>query len=130
MHIKDLTGKAIATIEANFALLSGVDELAGQLGVAKCHLIRAFKSQAGLTPGQYLVSTRIKAAKLILCHRAYSVEAVANMVGYSGANYFCKVFRRAVGESPHAWRARQAQPPALSDTEKTLIEYLDRLSHT
>jgi transcriptional regulator GlxA family with amidase domain len=100
-----LTAGAIEAIRDGFALLSGVDELACALGVSKCHLIRVFKQDTGLSPGRYLGLVRIGAARLLLESRTYSVEAVANMVGYSGANYFCKVFKQAVGESPAAYRA-------------------------
>ena len=132
MRQNNLTEKAIASIDGGFALLSGIDELAGMLGVTKCHLIRAFTADTGISPGKRLAARRISAAMLILRHRDYSIDTVANMVGYSGANYFCKAFRRAAGESPGAYRQRQAaasQPP-LSTADKNLLERLDRLAHT
>lgn len=52
----------------------------------------------------------IDAAKLLLLNREYPVETVANMTGYAGANYFCKVFRRLTGESPGEYRARASAP--------------------
>ncbi|MCL1895549.1 MAG: AraC family transcriptional regulator [Clostridiales bacterium] len=132
MQIKNLTEKAAKSIEDGFAHLSGIDELAMMLGVTKCHLIRTFTTDTGAPPGKCLAARRISAAMLILRHRDYSIDTVANMVGYSGANYFCKAFRRAAGESPGAYRQRQAaasQPP-LSTADKNLLERLDRLAHT
>ena len=145
MSIDVLTEKAIATIENSFALLPGVAELADMLGVTDCHLIRCFKAGTGLSPGQYLVRTRVRVAKLLLIHRGYSIEATAQMVGFSGANYFCKVFRRATGLSPGAYRTQHSPPlqgtgqeaggspldtGGLSPADKALLEKLDRLTHT
>ena len=127
---KGLVEKAIAIIEEEFALISGVGELAEMLGVSDCHLIRCFKASTGLSPGQYLISTRIRIARLLLSHRNYSVETIAQMIGYSGANYFCKVFRRAAGISPQAYRESQLPAPNLSEEDRMLLEELDRLSHT
>ena len=158
MNIQNLAEKAIRIIEEGFPLLSGIDELAERVGVTKCHLIRVFKAQTGVSPGCYLVATRLNAAKLLLAHRGYSVEAIAHMVGYSGANYFCKAFKRDASESPLAYRARhapavpagkkgsvhasrhapaapvgEAMPGvdnALSEKERALLDRLDRMSHT
>ena len=131
MHGNTLAEKAAAIIEDGFAHLSGVDELAGRLGVTKCHLVRAFAAATGAPPGKRLAARRISAAMLILLHRDYSIETVANMVGYSGANYFCKAFRRASGESPGAYRRERADSPLqpLSGEDRRLLEKLDRLAH-
>ena len=59
---------------------------------AESHLIRRFTAEMGLPPGQYLQRVRLDAACLLLANRDYSVEKVAQMVGYACANYFCKVF--------------------------------------
>ena len=130
MHSRELTDKAVAIIEEDFALLEGVHELAEKLGVTDCHLIRAFKADTGISPGQRLISTRIEVAKLILRHRAYSIETVAQIVGYSGANYFCKVFRRATGMTPVSYRKLPGPETALSNRDQLLLETLDRFSHT
>ena len=47
---------------------------------------------------------RLQAAKLLLAHRTYPLELVASLCGFSGANYFCRVFRRSTGLTPAAWR--------------------------
>lgn len=78
--------------------------------MSKSHLIRTFTAEVGESPGKFLQRERIDAAKLLLLNREYPVETVANMTGYAGANYFCKVFRRLTGESPGEYRARASAP--------------------
>ena len=125
-----LTEKAVSAIEEGFATLAGVDELAAKLGVTKHHLIRVFGAETGLTPGGYITNTRIHYAKILLRHRSYSVETIAQMVGYSGANYFCKVFRRAEGKTPLAYRRGKTALPPLTPAEEAWIDTTDRLSYT
>ena len=98
----------MAAIEQNFAGLYGVEELSEQLGVSKSHLVRAFRAATGTTPGQYLTAVRIEAAKALLSLRDDSLELVASMCGFSGANYFCKAFKKHTGMTPAAWRAAHA----------------------
>lgn len=95
-------------IREEFAFLTGVDDLAGRMGISKSYLIRAFSAEMGVTPGHFLQDTRLEYASFLLRSREYSIETVAGMCGFSGANYFCKVFRRAMGESPGQYRIRNA----------------------
>lgn len=85
--------------------LYGVEELSEQLGVSKCHLVRAFSAAMGISPGRYLVQTRIEAAKLLLLEQDYNLELTASLCGFSGANYLCRVFKRETGMTPAQWRA-------------------------
>ena len=100
--------EALEAIRENYAGLYGVEELSAQLGVSKCHLVRVFGAALGKTPGQYLTEVRVGAAKQLLENRTYSLEVVASLCGFSGANYLCKVFKRTTGQTPAVWRAQHA----------------------
>lgn len=103
-HLPPLVATAIAYMRENYAGLYGVEELSESLGVSKSHFVRVFKAAMGIPPGQYLTNVRIDAAKQLLCHREYPLEVVASLCGFSGANYLCRVFKKATGKSPTAWR--------------------------
>ena len=109
-----LVAAAMAQIREHYAEVYGVEELAAQLGVSKSHLVRSFTAHTGISPGRYLTAVRVEAAKRLLLHRNYTLEMVATLCGFSGANYFCKVFKKATGQTPAAWRERAA-PHALAD---------------
>ncbi|MCI2046513.1 MAG: helix-turn-helix domain-containing protein [Faecalibacterium sp.] len=100
-----LVESAVADIRQNYAGLYGVEELSERLGVSKSHLVRAFHAAMGVSPGKYLTSVRVEAAKRLLAHREYNLDVIASLCGFSGANYLCRVFRRETGVSPAAWRA-------------------------
>ena len=103
-----LVTMAIAAMREHYAGLYGVEELSESLGVILSHLVRVFTAAVGVPPGQYLTGVRIEAAKQLLCHREYPLEVVASLCGFSGANYLCRVFKKATGQSPTAWRAAAA----------------------
>ncbi len=52
----------------------------------------------------------------LLLHREYTLDVVASLCGFSGANYLCRVFKKETGQSPAQWRAMAGQSlrPGLS----------------
>lgn len=97
----DLVTDAVALIEAGFAYLYGIDDLADQLEVTKHHLIRLFTAATGISPGQYLIHVRMLHAKLLLqAQEGTPLEIIAGACGYSCANYFTKAFRKHTGMTP------------------------------
>ncbi len=121
--LPELVSMAIEDIQSNYAQLYGVEELSERLGVSKSHLVRAFHSAVGVSPGKYLTTVRINAAKQLLLHREYSLEVIASLCGFSGANYLCRVFKKEVGVSPAVWRSGAAAHGAVlpaSQAERSL----------
>ncbi len=102
-----LVAAALGKINAQYAEVYGVEELAAELEVSKSHLIRLFTAAVGIAPGKYLTAVRIEAAKSLM-NSGFSLELVAGMCGFSGANYLCRVFKKTTGISPGEWRARYA----------------------
>ena len=120
-----LVQAAIEDIRANYAGLYGVEELSERLGVSKSHLVRTFTAAIGVSPGKYLTTVRVEAAQRLLLHREYTLDVVASLCGFSGANYLCRVFKKETGQSPAQWRAlagQTARPlsPAESQREQAL----------
>ena len=73
-----------------------------------------------ICPGKYLTAVRIDAAKRFLAAHAWPLDVVASLCGFSGANYFCRVFRRETGLSPAAFRAANtfAAPPEGNEADE------------
>ena len=114
-----LVAEAIADIRENYAGIYGVEELSERLGVSKSHLVRTFTAAVGVPPGRYLTTVRIEAAMRLLLHREYTLDVIASLCGFSGANYLCRVFKKETGHSPAQWRAMagHAARPGLSPEE-------------
>lgn len=97
---------AIAIIDEDFGRLYGIDDLADRIGVSKSHLIRQFQASMKTTPGMHLEKTRIDKAKVLLVSVDLDLQMVANLCGYSCANYFSKVFKKRVGICPSEYREK------------------------
>ena len=115
----------VEDIRQNYAGLYGVEELSERLGVSKSHLVRTFTAAVGIPPGRYLTTVRIEAAMRLLLHREYTLDVIASLCGFSGANYLCRVFKKETGHSPAQWRAMAGQAvrplsPAESKREQEL----------
>ena len=121
-----LVAVAIKDIRRNYAGLYGVEELSERLGVSKSHLVRAFTAALGVSPGRYLTSVRIEAAMRLLLHREYTLDVIASLCGFSGANYLCRVFKKTTGQSPTQWRAMAGRSalPELSPEQQRLEQEL------
>ena len=120
-----LAERAVERIRRDYALLDGVEALADALGVSKYHLIRSVKAEAGESPGRLLKARRLEIAAALLRGRDYSVETTARMVGFSCGNYFSKVFVRAYGLPPLAYRVQKKDP--LSPAEEKWVRELEYL---
>ena len=68
------------------------------------YIIRSVKKQYGLSPLQLVLSIRIEKAKLLLESEEYSVQRVAELVGFGNATYFSRQFRRLTGQSPSEYQ--------------------------
>lgn len=96
-----LVRDAVAMIEAQYAYLYGIDELADLLEVTKHHLIRVFTVNTGISPGKYLADIRVFHAKgMLLSGEDAPMEIIAGACGYSCAHYFSKVFKKHTGMTP------------------------------
>ena len=59
---------------------------------------------------------RVEAAMQLLLHREYTLDVIASLCGFSGANYLCRVFKKETGPIPRTvggpWPVRQCGPSA------------------
>lgn len=102
--VPPLVERASGLMQSEYAALSGVEELAQRLHVSTAHLTRQFSACMGISPIRYLTKLRLEAAMNDLLNSDADLETVARRNGFAGGNYFCKVFRRAVGLSPTQYR--------------------------
>lgn len=70
------------------------------------HFIRRFKKETGFTPHEYLLQTRIGAAKYMLMNTALPVKDICFACGFSCESIFCTAFKKMVGVSPLQYRRK------------------------
>jgi AraC-like DNA-binding protein len=108
--------EAALWIEAHAAGALNLDAIAAQAGLSPFHFLRLFARVLGVTPHQYLVRCRLRAAARLLADPRISVTAIAYDVGFGDLSNFARTFRRAAGVSPRDFRrAAKGERKILQD---------------
>ena len=81
-----------------------LDELSEKLHVSKSNIIRIFKKRYGVTPYEYLLASKIDAAKALLQSTQMTVREIADRLCISDEHYFSTLFCNRVGVRPSEFR--------------------------
>lgn len=68
------------------------------------YISRIIKAQTGRSVSEYIVDTRLRAAKAMLVNSALPISQIAESVGFSDAQYFHRVFKNAEQLTPGQYR--------------------------
>lgn len=101
-------------INQNFREALTLDTLADIGHINKYHLAHTFKKDVGLSPIEYLISIRIREAKILLETTDYSIADIAVVNGFSSQSFFTQAFKRETGYTPSAYR-KVTQIESFSD---------------
>lgn len=105
LHGDELIAQAQDMLRSRYAEAVNIEELAHQLGISGRSFTRRFKNATGLSPNLYLQQQRLNTARELLRTSNLSIAEVANAVGYSDSDYFCRRFRNAMKQTPSTYRA-------------------------
>ena len=94
----------IRYIDMNYRSEMTLEQLSGLIQISPQYLCRLFKDCYKMRPFEYLARKRIQQAKLMLVEDGYSVNEVAQLVGYNDCSYFCSVFKKYESISPAEFR--------------------------
>jgi two-component system response regulator YesN len=81
-------------------------EIARAVGYSPKHLGHLVTKNLGHSISDHLWNLRVAEAKHILETSRLSIREIAQAVGYDDPTHFTRAFKRAVGVSPQAYRAR------------------------
>jgi len=98
--------QAMKTIDASIPNPIDWDQVADNLGVSTVTLRRRFKDQLGFSPVTYRNRRLIGKACALMQQTDLSDQAIADALGFCDPHYFSRSFRRIIGASPRAYRAR------------------------
>lgn len=91
-------------LEAHYAEPFQLEQLAQAVHLTPSHVSAAFRQAVGSTITDYLTAVRVRQACLLLRTGDKSVEEIGQAVGLQNTSYFCQMFRKHVGLSPHRFR--------------------------
>lgn len=83
-------------------------DLAQLMNLSEDSFYRFFKKTVGAAPKEYLISERLRKAKLYLINTQVSVADISRLCGYDNSSYFSTLFHEKYGLSPSAYREKTA----------------------
>ena len=102
--VKQLMPQLISYLQTSYNKEISGENLQERFNYNFDYLNRSFKAWTGENIFKYLTNVRIEKAKTLLLSGYYSVEEVANAVGFNDPFYFSKVFKNKTGMSPGKYR--------------------------
>jgi AraC-like DNA-binding protein len=95
--------------ELNAALYQKLDlnVLSEKLHISKSNMIRVFKRRYGITPYEYLLTSKIEAAKALLLNTQLSIKEIADRLCILDEHYFSTLFQSRVGIRPTEFRKNE-----------------------
>jgi AraC-like DNA-binding protein len=111
--------KALRRIHTDYRGDLDVVTLAAEAGMSLAVFHAHFKAVTSTSPMQYVKTTRLHQARLLITHDGMNVSAAATRVGYESASQFSREFKRLFGCSPadEMRRARNAAEAAAPRVE-------------
>jgi AraC-like DNA-binding protein len=97
----------------------GIAILAGIARLSPAHFCRAFKVSFGRTPHGYVLHRRLECAQRLMLTTDASLAEIALECGLFDQAHLSRVFRRATGTTPNAWRRQHRRPRAPTSSKAT-----------
>lgn len=103
----DVAGEIKRYIDQNYTRNISLDTLAERFFFSREYIGRLFRAQYGRGVYEYVQQVRMERAMQLLKNNDLSLQAIAEHLGYSNANYFSKAFRKFYGKAPSAFRGAE-----------------------
>lgn len=101
------TARVLAVVrylERHYAEPQNLEELARMARLSRFHFIRIFRRIIGVSPHQFLIGLRLRAAAERLRATDQPITGIALDSGFNDISHFNRTFRRAFGMAPNRWR--------------------------
>jgi len=98
--------RATEFIREHYAEHISVDDVCRMLNISRSYLYKLFKRYYGMSPSDYMIRFRLGKARELLDARRFSVNEVAEKVGFTDHPYFTKRFRMMFDVTPREYAKR------------------------
>ncbi|WP_418904925.1 AraC family transcriptional regulator [Achromobacter spanius] len=106
-------GRSLRLIHAEYARPLDVTRLADEAGMSIPSFHSHFKAVTQVSPMQYVKSTRLHQARLLMVRQDLTAETASQAVGYTSPSQFSREFKRLFGLTPAAEARRMREGFAL-----------------
>jgi len=80
-----------------------INDLCRELAMSRTLVYEKLKILTTQSPNEFIRSIRLKQAKDLLLSHKYTIQEIAEKVGFADSRYFSKVFKKYYGESPQKY---------------------------
>lgn len=91
-------------LEQRYAEPFSLKELASAVHLSPNHVSHLFRKTTGSSITEYLTARRMRESCWLLKSTDWSVERIGQSVGLTNFSYFCQLFKKHVGMTPHRFR--------------------------
>lgn len=119
--VEKIAAKAVALMEEQCFYEGNLQQIAQDLQITDRHLRRVFVSEYGVTPSQYLQTSRLLMAKRLLTDTELSVTDVAFASGFGSIRRFNGLFLKTYRLSPTLFRKQAMSDDIKNDETMTLF---------
>ncbi|PTL75318.1 AraC family transcriptional regulator [Vitiosangium sp. GDMCC 1.1324] len=99
-----LARRVLTHIESNALGPLSLTDVARAIGRSATHVAGVVRKETGRTVGEWILEYRMAEARRRLRGTDERVDIIAERVGYADVTHFIRLFRRAHGLTPAAWR--------------------------
>lgn len=90
----------LSYIDRNLGSDLSLKSIAGYLQISHEHLSRLFKKEVGMNVKDYILSEKIKEAKIHLDYSTHTLQEISDILNFSSKSYFIRCFKKVVGVTP------------------------------
>ena len=91
-------------VDAHYTESITLEDTAARFNVSREYLCSVFKKETGVNFTEYLASTRMEKAKVMILEYGIPIQQVSEMVGYTDVAYFYRTFKKHFGNTPAKMR--------------------------
>lgn len=110
-HANDRLGPLLETVRRRPAERWTIGRMARRAAMSRRTFIRRFHESTGMSPGEWVIATRLEFARFLLESSGAGLDAVSASSGFGSAAALRHHFRRRLGVTPTGYRARFGEKP-------------------
>ena len=114
---KNTLEKAISLIDENASEINKVEDITDKIGYNKLYFNRLFKNYMGVSISKYIRKKKMEKASHLLTHTNYTIDKIAEMVGYVDMKSFYCAFKKEMNTSPGAYRTKLISDEKVNKTK-------------
>lgn len=106
----EYVNRVLAIIANEYSKPLSLGQLSRAAGIGNSRLCKLLKIETGENFSTILHKQRVSAAKHLLSEGSFSIENIANSVGYSNSSFFFRIFKRITGMTPKEYSQSLGEP--------------------